>query len=258
MDTFWLGSHMPSWLAATDVPLFISRHRLAPRKTFPRALGSWALDSGGFSELSLRGGWTITPRQYAGEVRRFSQEIGKMEWAAAQDWMCEPVILKQTGLTVREHQTRTVCNYLTLRDMAPDLPWVPVLQGWEHNDYLRHVEMYGRAGVDLSALPVVGLGSVCRRQHTGGVEWLIRQLAADYGLRLHGFGFKTLGLGRVADSLASADSMAWSMAARRDKPLTGCSHATCANCLRYALNWRRNLLGRIKAPVQASLFGICA
>lgn len=250
-----LGSHVPSWLGTVDVPLFVSRHRLAPRKTFPRALGPWALDSGGFSELSLRGTWTITPKQYVGEVRRFSDEIGKMEWAAAQDWMCEPFILKQTGFSVHEHQRRTVCNYLTLRDMAPEVPWVPVLQGWQHDDYLRHVEMYDRAGVDLPALPIVGLGSVCRRQHTGEVEWLIRQLASDYGLRLHGFGFKTLGLERVADALTSADSMAWSLAARHDDAMPGCSHANCANCSRYALEWRRKLLERIERPRQASLFG---
>ena len=255
MVTFMLGSHMPSWLAVTDVPMFISRHRLAKRKTFPRALGSWSLDSGGFSELSLRGKWTITPRQYVAEVLRFSQEIGNMKWAAAQDWMCEPAILKQTGLTILEHQSRTVCNYLTLREMAPEIPWVPVLQGWRHNDYFNHIGMYDKAGVDLDKLPLVGLGSVCRRQHTGEIEWLIRQIVTDYGLRLHGFGFKILGLERVADALSSADSMAWSMAARREKPLPGCSHTTCANCLRYALNWRRKLLYRIKSPVQGSLFG---
>ena len=44
--------------------------------------------------------------------------------------MCEPFMLAKTGLTVAEHQARTVANYLELRSLAPELPFVPVLQGW--------------------------------------------------------------------------------------------------------------------------------
>jgi hypothetical protein len=75
--TFWLGTHRPNWLGLTDVPLFVSRRTLAPRRTFPRARGVWALDSGGFSELSLFGEWQTSPRQYVAEVRRFRDELGR-------------------------------------------------------------------------------------------------------------------------------------------------------------------------------------
>lgn len=44
---------------------------------------------------------------------------------------------------------------------APDLPFIPVIQGWELSDYLDCVARYERAGIDLTVLPVVGLGSVC-------------------------------------------------------------------------------------------------
>jgi hypothetical protein len=52
--------------------------------------------------------------------------------------------------------------------------------------------------------------------------------------RLQGFGVKTGGLARYADCLTSADSLAWSFEARRAAPMPGCSHANCANSLRYA------------------------
>jgi len=52
------------------------------------------------------------------------------------DWMSEPIMLAKTGLTVAVHQARTVANYLALRDLAPDLPFIPVLQGWRLDDYL--------------------------------------------------------------------------------------------------------------------------
>ncbi len=41
--------------------------------------------------------------------------------------------------------------------------------------------------------------------------------------------------------LESADSMAWSYDARRAPALAGCTHRNCANCLEYALRWRRRV-----------------
>lgn len=250
--TFYLGTHETSWLGKTEVPLFISRRRLAMRKSCPRALGPWALDSGGFTELSMFGEWRTSPEQYVSEVRRWSAEIGNLDWAAIQDWMCEPWILEKTGKTVAEHQALTIQSYLTLRDMAPEVPWCPVLQGWTNGDYLDHVEQYEAAGVDLRTFPVVGLGSVCRRQHMLRVTMLIRHLT-DEGIRLHGFGFKTKGLQLAHHSLASADSLAWSYDARRNPPLKGHAHKNCANCLEYALEWRDNMLATLGRDEQGLL-----
>lgn len=235
---FFLGTCNPEDLRKTSVPLFVSRRRLIRVKTLPTPSGSWALDSGAFTELQMHGRWTIDAMQYSSEVRRFAQEMGTMRWAAIQDWMCEPVMLAKTGLTVSEHQRRTVQNYKLLNQLAPDLPWCPVLQGFTNAEYWDCVRRYEDAGVDLRAFPVVGLGSVCRRQDTAMVEELIQELH-DYGLSLHGFGFKIQGIERSAKRLTSADSMAWSFAARRSNPLPGCHHEKCANCLKYALKWRR-------------------
>jgi len=169
--TFYLGTHHPGWLAKASVPLFVSRTRLIKRRTFPGASAHWALDSGAFTELSIHGRWTVPAEQYAREARLFSQEIGSLDFAAPQDWMC-----------------------------------------------------------------------ICRRQATKTAGGILASLATAYGLRLHAFGFKTLGLRQSSAYLRSADSMAWSMAARRaTAPLPGCSHATCANCFRFALLWRSEL-----------------
>jgi hypothetical protein len=90
---FYLGSHMPHWLGLLDVPLFISRTRLAGRRTLPVAGDRWALDSGGFTELQYHGGWTITPAEYVAFVRRCADEIGQLDWAAPMDWMCEQIVI---------------------------------------------------------------------------------------------------------------------------------------------------------------------
>lgn len=191
---FWLGVHRPGWLAHAGVPLFVSHRTLRGYRTLPRAAAPWALDSGGFTELSLHGRWETTLDEYVAAVRRYTAEVGMLEWASPQDWMNEPAMLARTGLTVAEHQRRTVANYLALRDAAPDLPFVPVLQGWERDDYLRCADLYEHADVDLASLPIVGVGTVCRRQDTGAAEQIVTSLAAR-GYALHGFGVKLTGLG---------------------------------------------------------------
>ena len=241
---FFLGFHHPHQLAHARVPLFVSHRQLRRLRSLPRAADVWALDSGGFTELSEHGRWTISATDYARAVARYRDEIGRLAWVAPQDWMCEPWILDRTGLTVEEHQRRTIDSVIELRALG--VPAIPVLQGWEHADYHRHVEAYEIAGFDLRAEPIVGLGSVCRRQAHADAADLVRGLAAR-GLKLHGFGFKSTGLRLCGDALASADSLAWSYHARREPPLPECvgKHSNCANCLRFALRWRAALLTRI-------------
>ncbi len=355
---FILGAHQPHWLALPefrDVPLMVSRRTLADRVSLPRAMTSWALDSGGFTELQLYGRWTVAAEDYVVEVRRFRDESGGMMWAAPQDWMCEPpvihglvvrrgkrpcpvckkaerqlhgrpvtmrtvsldaeerpalaclvcdftttgappkipvapwrawalsagpamaasvatadklgidavVLFHGTGLDVDEHQRRTVANLLHLRKLAPDLPFIPVLQGWTAPAYWRCQDLYEAAGVDLHAEKLVGVGTVCRRQGTSEATLIMRSLASG-GLRLHGFGFKTLGLLESADDVASADSMAWSIEARRRPPLPGhdlpgdgrrTGHINCANCVEYALLWRDELLSKL-ARQRSRQFGL--
>lgn len=244
----------------TDVPLFVSDTTLRRRKSLPRALGRWAKDSGGFTELSMHGSWTQPAKEYARRTEREMAEIGGLDWAAPQDWMCEEHILRKTGLAIDEHQARTVRSFLELRDLAPGVPWAPVIQGWSFGDYLRCVDLYAAAGVDLSKEPAVGVGSVCRRQHTGMAASLMTVLGKD--LRLHGFGFKVQGLRSSVESLCSADSLAWSFNARREPPISGHDkpgpgrpkgHINCANCLQYALEWRESLLGSLGRARQLSL-----
>jgi hypothetical protein len=277
MNRFYLGAHHPNWLGKTDIPLFVSRRVLTKRKTLPRALGPWALDSGGFTELQMHGRWTIEAKQYAAEVRRFRDEIGNLAWAAPQDWMCEPIVIAGgevngvrfagSGLSVKSHQIRTVANLLELRAIAQDLPIVPVLQGWTLDDYLRCWDFYDMAGIVLEREPIVGIGSVCRRQATKEAVTIFERLSLE-GLkgRMHGFGVKTAGLPAVVDYLASADSQARSMHARRqnilmpghDKPGPGRpkGHKNCANCLEYLVSEYHALIKKVslRTPTQTTIW----
>lgn len=277
---FYLGTHHPHWLGLprfADVPLFISRNRLAPRKSFPQALGRWAMDSGGFTELKDHGRWRITAAEYVTQVRRITDGVGRTpDFVAPMDWMCEPWVINgrnrhlppghamrfhgthtARGTTpdndhdlttaIRTHQSYTVDNLLELRTLAPDIPWMPVLQGWALADYQHCADLYEAAGINLAAEPIVGLGSVCRRQATDEIAEIAATFA-NQGLNLHGFGVKTQGLGDYGPDLASADSMAWSYDARRKQPLPGHTHKNCANCEEWALRWRQRVLATMASP----------
>ena len=53
--------------------------------------------------------------------------------------------------------------------------------------------------------------------------------------------------------MASADSMAWSYAARHTEPLPECTHKQCQNCLPFALQWREQVLSSVPDEFQAAL-----
>lgn len=247
---FYLGGDVQA--LTWGVPVMVSHGRLRTRKRLPRAAAPWVCDSRGFTELSQHGRWTIVARDYARALRRYAQQVGNLVWASPQDWMCEPWILRKTGLTVTEHQDRSVESVLQLRGLlAGEVHIIPVVQGYRLIDYLRCADRYAQHGIDLRAEPVVGLGSVCRRQATDEIHTIVSVLSS-MGLKLHGFGVKTVAVEVVGELLESADSEAWSYAARRR--IVHCGHGLvkwAANCRMCALEWRDDLLSRLGHAQQA-------
>lgn len=265
---FYVGSHMPRWMEDSPVPLFVSARTLNKYRRdgdpFPKGRCVVSIDSGGFTELQQYGRWTMDEDTYGGMIYRFMDNGITPTFVAPQDWMCEPAVIKGgtwngntfagTGLSVAIHQELTIENLLYLRENFPAAPWIPVLQGWTLDDYLSHCEQYAAAGIDLAGEQLVGLGSVCRRQSTAEIGAITGTLAAR-GYRLHGFGVKAQGLAQYGHNLTSADSMAWSVGARRDQiKMPGCVHrGDCRNCLRYAVQWRERVMDSLRTPKQYAL-----
>ncbi|MEU4331422.1 DUF7221 family queuine tRNA-ribosyltransferase-like protein [Nonomuraea dietziae] len=277
---FYLGTHRPNWIttAPPGVSLFLSHRLLAAYKTLPKP-PEWpaprrhiAIDSGAFTELSLYHQFVTTPEEYIRALTRYDNKITDLDWAAPQDWMCEPWMLAKTGLTVAEHQRRTVENFVRLTELWPqysdatECPIMPVIQGWTVNDYLACVALYEKYGVRLAKdYPIVGVGSVCRRQATQEIGDIFRTLAG-LDLPLHGFGVKLAGIRRYGRYLTTADSMAWSYAGRRTPTVCGSTrHKSEANCQIFALDWRDRVetaaaeaKREIHTPDQLDLFPIPA
>jgi len=210
---FYIGLHQPSD-ARHFTRCMVSVSRLRDRRSDFQA-SEWMMDSGAFMELKLFGAYRDTVATYAAQIRRWAR-CGRLIAAVAQDYMCEPFMLARTDMDVATHQRLTIERYDALLMEQTGVYILPVLQGHAPSEYLAHLAQYGARLADGAW---VGVGSVCKRNGDPSairdVLYTISRARPD--LRLHGFGIKRTALSSalVRDYLYSADSMAWSFAARK-------------------------------------------
>jgi len=210
---FYIGTHKVNHAKHFE-QCFVSINVLSKRKS-DFAVNDWIMDSGAFTELSTYGYYRFPVEDYAEGINRW-KVCGNLEYAVCQDYMCEPFVIEKTGLDIEGHQRLTIERYDALIPLT-DVTVLPVLQGYNPDDYLKHLEMYGHR------LPIscrVGVGSICKRNSNPkeivAILELIKRERPD--LRLHGFGLKITALANayICSLLYSADSMAWSYKARRE------------------------------------------
>lgn len=208
----FVGLHQPSDARHFDAA-FVSVNRLRNRKS-DFVVGDWIMDSGAFTEIATHGRYRESVDGYVAQIERW-RTCGNMLAAVSQDYMCEAWILEKTGLTIPDHQRLTIERYDAIQSKTTAYV-MPVLQGFAPADYVRHIREYGQR---LKPGMWVGVGSVCKRNgDPGAIYDVLSAIKAERpDLRLHGFGLKTtaLGDGGVFDLLHTADSMAWSFAARK-------------------------------------------
>lgn len=209
---FFVGLHKPSHAQHFDA-VFLSVNALRDRVSDFFA-NDWIMDSGAFTTITTYGGYPHGVEEYSAQINRW-RRCGRLLAAIAQDWMCEPWMLEKTGLTIADHQRLTIERLDALRPLS-EVYVMPVLQGYAPQDYVDHLRAYGGRIVDGAW---VGVGSICKRQSNpraiAAVLLAIHRERPD--LRLHGFGVKGTALANplVRELLATADSMAWSYAARK-------------------------------------------
>lgn len=213
---FYVGIHRPAAAGNLDRAM-ISYQQLRGRVSdFPAPAEGWMLDSGAFTEVTKHGGYRDAPEVYAAAVSRWAR-VPRMRCAVSQDFMVEPFVLARTGLDVATHQRLTIERYDALRALVPNnIHLLPVLQGYLPEQYAAHLDAYGAR---LAPGMWVGVGSVCKRNaRVTDIAAVLRAIKCRRpDLRLHGFGLKLTALQsqEVRDLLHTADSMAWSFAARK-------------------------------------------
>jgi hypothetical protein len=247
MREFFVGWHQPrsgvSGCGNFDCTM-ISINRLIDRKSdFP--VKRWILDSGAFTRITSGKGH-LDPNIYAAQIDRWSK-CGELAAAVTQDWMCEKFVLNITGLTIEEHQRLTIERFDLLKSLIKsDTYLMPVLQGYEPHEYVKHLADYGdRIGFG----DWVGVGSICKRNaNASSIEAVLLAIkTARPDIRLHGFGIKRTALLSpvVWDLLYSADSQAAGLSAG-----IGSNKYTRSNDPAMAIEYARS----IKQPAQISIF----
>lgn len=248
--TFFVGLHHPH-VAGNFDHAFISVNVIRNRKSaFPA--NEWIMDSGAFTTIFKHGGYPLPVSEYAAQIRRW-KDNGKMLAAVSQDLMCEremlikvaiadgvlkpptaaelgfdereyEVVVKDVDITpdfiserIKVHQQRTIERYDALLAEDTGAYIMPVLQGYSPGEYRSHIRQYGER---LKAGMWVGVGSVCKRNTNIMSIWMVLEAIHDErpDLLLHGFGLKKTSLQEpmIRDHLHTADSMAWSFAARKE------------------------------------------
>ena len=246
MSVFYLGAHQPHWLWRAGFPLFVS-HRAAhppPRRSVRlRAGGRWTRAGSPNCRCTAGGSPRprTTPPPSPGTPNRSAGWTSPPRKTGCANRSCSPAPACRSPSTSTA-PSRTTWPFASWRRTCRSSRWCRA-GGWPTT--WPAWTCTPRPGSTWPVLPRVGLGSVCRRQSTAEIAVIVTALAAR-GLRLHGFGIKTSGLHQYGHLLASADSMAWSYAARRAPALPGCTgHRNCANCLTYATAWRVPHPGRM-------------
>ncbi len=161
------------------------------------------LDSGGYGAAFYDDGFKFSIDEYAELVQKI-----RPEYWATMDYPCEPNV--RQGMTVNKRIALTIKNCQKL--LSVGLPGcVPVIQGWELNDYLLCVELMRKANV---IQPVMGIGSICRRGKQAEIVEIVRHLHKELPqTQFHAFGVKINALkcnnGEILNYLHSIDTAAW-------------------------------------------------
>lgn len=171
-----------------------------------------ALDSAGFVSAKLG--------DYRWPIEAYVDLAASLQptWYAAPDYCMEPEIAsdKATKLLRLAGTARNYARCTRLAGRRGIPPPMPVVQGWELDDYLRCIEWL--PVIDWPEL--VGVGSMCRRPIGGpnGVVAIVSALvdALPTHCKLHLFGVKSSPLLASLPRVASVDSMAWDAAARAE------------------------------------------
>jgi len=214
-------------------------------------LASLDLDSAGFVAMRRYGGYAWSVDDYFQLAAAFPfRRIASLDYCTEHEIAADrEEVLDRISRTIRANRD--------CRERAADLDllhrFMPVLQGRAPTDYERCAE-----GLWWSMRPdtVVGVGSMCRREVAGPngliavVDHLDRVLPP--GVRLHIFGAKGAALpwlNAFPDRVASIDSQAYGVAARRDAYHRRMPK-TDALVAEHLQRWTKLQLARLREPIR--------
>jgi len=162
-------------------------------------------DSGAFQLFGRYSDFPFTPEQYLEFINSLSPDF-----FATMDYPCEPFIREKIHSSVKDCIDKTIENTAKIIDIPSCSSFVPVLQGWNEDDYVQCIEDFKSRGLLTDYMAV---GTLCRRGDNKKILSILRTIKRNLpqGCKLHGFGVK-ISLLKIAETynlLESCDSAAW-------------------------------------------------
>lgn len=188
-----------------------ARRRFKIRRPPADHIAALAIDSGGFTMAAKYGAYPWAMEQYINFIRELSRDV-PLTFCACMDYACERDVNRGIYATNRDRIKATIYNEIALRAMAPDLPWLGVLQGNTIEERALDVALRRRIGL---LAEYMGIGSICRRSPVEAANVICYYGEQLPGTRYHAFGLSIRTLDtpqapRVYHLLRSWDSYTWS------------------------------------------------
>ena len=165
--------------------------------------GKVFIDSGGYQFITKFKDYHYTPKQYIDYCLGQNPDV-----YASMDYPCEPEVQRKNNVTVKEQINKTIKNNITLLELNPIKKPMPVIQGWEKEDYVYCIDELGKYGLISDYMAI---GSLCVRKNS--VYPILKEVVNNLPswVKLHGFGMKITNLKNryMFEHFYSCDSMAW-------------------------------------------------
>ena len=186
----------PSWLNGK----WHNWNGLSPERLF--------IDSGGFSFFKKWGEYPFDLETYLSFIYNLKEQY-PLELCAVMDYPCEIEANRTKLKTNKDRIEATVRNAVECIDADPNLPWIPVIQGFSLEEYLHCVDLYEQVGIRLDYIAV---GSVCARKgNLHSIRRILTKIRDRTKARLHSFGLSLTYLkdSQIHNAVYSSDSAAW-------------------------------------------------
>ena len=167
------------------------------------------LDSGGFSFFTKYSDYPFELNKYIEWIHNMNEaNDGKVNYCAIRDYPCEPLINRASISTNKERIEKTVQNAIECIDTDNTINWMPVLQGYDLEEYLSCLDLYKDVGIIED---ILAIGSMCRRTDIKTIEKIIRSIKKEYNGKIHLFGLTMNALKSkyIVDNTFSCDTIGY-------------------------------------------------
>jgi len=190
------------------------------RGMIPESTKRLFLDSGGYSFFTRWGKYPFSIEEYVIFAQSIQDEYPLTE-VAIMDFPCEPNTNRSILKSNKERIDNTVQNALSCIDYDPNLPWVPVIQGYTLNEYLYCLDLYKDAKMYHDDFHLWAIGTLCARKKLDGIRSMVVNITDKINAPVHTFGmnYRFLKDPQIFFSIYSSDSGAWSYNGRAHEKL---------------------------------------